>query len=172
MVTAPCRSTRLADKPVIPPTEPTRRQSAPTKAKVSPVAPVLHPEGADTVPPQRCDRPPKVTRIDVFPYVDVIPAAAVAPSVEPDKPKCGRRPKVAPLPAETGCPETGAEFAKRTVGRFILLRPGERTKGGRVPTVNLLRNLLHFPYLLHPRGQLQWSTFLEISTRETASTRE
>ena len=155
IATAPRRSTRLADKLVAPPVESTRRQSAPIKAKVSPVAPVLLPEGADPMSPRRRGRPPKVTRVDAPPRVDVVPPA---PSVGQVKPKRGRRPKVAPLPAETGRPETGAEFAKRMVGRFVLLGPGERKKGERVPTLNLL----HLLHLLHPRAQLQWPTFLVI----------
>ena len=85
-----------------------------------------------------------MTRVDASLHVDVVPPT---PSVRQDKPKHGRHPKVAPFkPAETGCPETGAEFAKRMVGRFVLLGPGEWKKGGRVPTLHLL----HLSHLLHP----------------------
>ena len=48
--TALRRSTHLADKLVASPVESTRCQSAPIKTKVSPVAPVLPPEGADPIP--------------------------------------------------------------------------------------------------------------------------
>ena len=127
LATAPRRSTRLADKPVAPPVESKRRQSIPIKAKISPVAPILPSGGAGPTPPRRRGRPPKATRVDASPRVDVVPPA---PSVGQDQPKRGRRPKVAPLPAETGRPETSAEFAKRMVGRFVLLGPGEWKKGG------------------------------------------
>ena len=46
------------------------------------------------------------------------------------------------LPAETGCPETGAEVSKRMVGRIVLLEPGERKKGGKAPTLNFLNPTL------------------------------
>ena len=45
-------------------------------------------------------------------------------------PKRVRHPHAVPLPAETGHPEMGAEFACRMAGKFVLLGPGERKKGG------------------------------------------
>ena len=54
--------------------------------------------------------------------------AAAVPS--PDAPKRVRRPHAVPLLSETGRPETGAEFARRMAGKFVLLGPGERKKGG------------------------------------------
>jgi len=71
-----------------------------------------------------------------------IPAPAAPPAISPRVTphgsveagavplKCVRHPREAPPPAETGRPETGAEFACRMAGRFILLGPGERKKGG------------------------------------------
>ena len=162
LATTPCRSTRLADKPVAPPAESRRRQSTPLKAKALPAVPVPSPKGAGPLPPRRRGRPPKVPRVDACPRVEVVPPAAATPSVAPDKPKRGRRPRTDPLPAETGRPETGAEFSKRMAGRFVLLGPGERKKGGRVPTLNLLTlNTLGLPlHLLRMRTRLQWLTRL------------
>ena len=50
------------------------------------------------------------------------------------KEKRGHRPHIEPLPQETGCPRTGAEFAECVVGRFD---SEERKKGGgEVPTLH------------------------------------
>ena len=47
-------------------------------------------------------------------------------------------PCMEPLPTETGQPEMGAEFAHRMAGKFILLGPGKRKKGGEGATKNSL----------------------------------
>ena len=48
----------------------------------------------------------------------------------PGAPKRMCHPCMEPLPTETGQPEMGAEFAHRMAGKFILLGPGKRKKGG------------------------------------------
>lgn len=75
------------------------------------------------VAPPRVDGPPRI----------VVASQSAASPVRKNKPKRGRRPRENPLPVEIGRPETGAEVSKRMVGRFILLGPGERKKGGVYP---------------------------------------
>lgn len=52
-------------------------------------------------------------------------------SAPPVPPKRTRRTRSPTPPAETGRPETSAEFARRVKHRFVLLGPGKRKKGGK-----------------------------------------
>ena len=56
----------------------------------------------------------------------------------PPKPRARKPP---PPPAETGQPETGAEFAKQMCDHFVLLGPGERKKGGKEPQETVKENV-------------------------------
>ena len=51
------------------------------------------------------------------------------PAAEIPKSQRWRHPRIAPLPVETSRRETGAEFALRMLGRFVLLGLGERKEG-------------------------------------------
>ena len=42
----------------------------------------------------------------------------------------GCRPRIPPPPVESGCPETGAEFAARVRDKFVLRGPHEQMEGG------------------------------------------
>lgn len=58
------------------------------------------------------------------------------PAAEIPKSRCGCDPRIAPLPVETSRRETGAEFATRMVGRFVLLGLDEWKKGVPPPWIS------------------------------------
>jgi hypothetical protein len=63
-----------------------------------------------------------------------------------------RRTRKVVLPAETGRPETSAEFARWVKNQFVLKGPRERTEGGRSPIGHLP---LKQAASLHPRSMHQ-----------------
>lgn len=56
-------------------------------------------------------------------------SASHAPTPSDTPKRTRRQRKPSPPPAETGRPETSAEFARRVKDRFVLLGPGERKIG-------------------------------------------
>ena len=84
--------------------------------------------------------------------------AQVSGTIIPEKVTRRRGPKVV-SPAETGRPETSAEFARRVKSRFVLRGPRERTEGGRLPKGRLLslilkRAITHLYSRLRPKPMM------------------
>ena len=118
---APVTKSRcLQVKPMSPVTEPTPSagggRDLPSEDLVESASPksVVHKEVVDT---HHQYPAPKAGTMDGF-HQHPAPKARVC------------QPRIPPPPAESGCPETGAEFAARVKDKFILRGPCKRTEGG------------------------------------------